>query len=251
MNFWEKFTNLGSRQTLMSCFSSRLGAIKVVPFFCAALLSAVPPPPDQFHSFAELSAHYQEEHDFNIRTFERGARLSVFAIHGGGMEPGTSQLSREIAGLDLNLYLFNATLADPDPWVAGQANANQPLHLTSKAFDEPRALKMTQAEGLEDCVSIHGFGGADRPAACVGGGNERRMTSVGHLLSRLFLDLGSEWQIEFPCTHYPGKHRDNIINRCPNQGVQIEFSRVARKMMVDDPELMRRVAETVRAGFKD
>jgi phage replication-related protein YjqB (UPF0714/DUF867 family) len=88
----------------------------------------------------------------------RGASV-VIAIHGGGIEAGTSEVAKGIAADDLSVYTFEGM----------KSRRNHDLHITSHRFDEPRCTAfVTDAPGL---ISIHGenskrqvvfLGGRDR-----------------------------------------------------------------------------------------
>jgi len=53
---------------------------------------------DRYESFDELCKHAIEGRDFRIRTASRPGQVAVIAPHGGGIEPGTSELAEAIAG---------------------------------------------------------------------------------------------------------------------------------------------------------
>jgi phage replication-related protein YjqB (UPF0714/DUF867 family) len=57
--------------------------------------------------------------------------VAVIAPHGGGIEPGTSELATAIAGDDFSLYLFEGL----------KSAGNGELHITSTNFDEPISAK--------------------------------------------------------------------------------------------------------------
>ena len=82
---------------------------------------------DTYNSFANLAKHAEEGRDFKVRTQERLGTTVIIAPHGGGIEPGTSEIAEAIAGNDLSLYLFEG-IRDEN---------NRELHITSTRFDEP------------------------------------------------------------------------------------------------------------------
>ena len=47
---------------------------------------------DTFKNFAELSAAYTEGTDFTVKYEKKGTNFAVIAIHGGGIEVGSSEL---------------------------------------------------------------------------------------------------------------------------------------------------------------
>ena len=111
--------------------------------------------PDVYGTFSELKAAAIEGLDYSREVYDRGSEITVFAIHGGKLERGTTEVARALAGRDFNLYIFNA-LGDK----AGR------LHITAAKYDEPEALRLAGASVLG--VSIH----ASRDygsVVCVGG----------------------------------------------------------------------------------
>ncbi len=103
-----------------------------------------------FRSFADLAAAYERDRDYRIVLRQHSsAAVAVVAPHGGSIEAHTSDIARDIAGQDFNLYLFEGLLK------AGNFAA---LHLSSALFDEPTCLSL-----LAHCrqvVSVHGCGHA-------------------------------------------------------------------------------------------
>jgi len=68
----------------------------------------------------------------------------VVAPHGGGIEPGTSEIADGIADEELSLDAFEGL----------KSNGNKDLHITSTRFDEPTCLILI---GRSDVVvTIHG-----------------------------------------------------------------------------------------------
>jgi phage replication-related protein YjqB (UPF0714/DUF867 family) len=179
-----------------------------ISFLCTffACFSAQAQYKDHFKNFADLSSHLKEGVDYRISVQVRTeAPVSVFAIHGGVIEPGTSALARELAGKDYSLYLFEGLKSE---------NA-EATHLTAAHFDEPKALQLAQISNL--CISVHGFlDDSGKPQICVGGGNEK--------MKAKFLATPLTGVALVDCKKFPGKVKSNIINRCKQQGVQLELS---------------------------
>src|SRR6476620_10730103 len=71
--------------------------------------------------------------------------VAIVAPHGGGIEVGTSEVARAIAGDEFNVYLFEG--CRPSENFAA-------LHLTSHRFDERRCLELLS--GCDYVVTIHG-----------------------------------------------------------------------------------------------
>ncbi|MBN9206176.1 poly-gamma-glutamate hydrolase family protein [Methylibium petroleiphilum] len=103
-----------------------------------------------FRSFADLASAYEQDRDYRIVQVRKpGSGVAILAPHGGSIEAHTSDIAREIAGQDFNLYLFEGLLK------AGNFAA---LHLGSHRFDEPGCLELLQ--GCKSVVSVHGCGHA-------------------------------------------------------------------------------------------
>lgn len=99
-------------------------------------------------SFADLAAAYERDRDYRIVQRQRpGSAVAIVAPHGGSIEAHTSDIAREIAGQDFNLYLFEGLLK------AGNFVA---LHLPSALFDEPACLALLAH--CQQVVSVHGCG---------------------------------------------------------------------------------------------
>jgi phage replication-related protein YjqB (UPF0714/DUF867 family) len=99
---------------------------------------------DRYRNFADLAAHEKEDLDFRIRSDERHGQAAVIAPHGGGIEPGTSELGEAIAGDDLSFYSFDGL----------KKRGNGVFHITSSRFDEPNALALVAASPA--VVAMHG-----------------------------------------------------------------------------------------------
>lgn len=190
---------------------------------------------DLYQNFAELSAVEPRGVTYRITNLRRDTDQTVLAIHAGNIEPGTSELSELVAGNDKNLYRFEGLKSE---------NAFS-LHITSAHFDEPQALALTA--GSRDCLSIHGFRGEENVSAiCVGGGNPRKAQELAGILR----DSSLPFSVEYPCVPFPGAHPRNIVNRCQNQGAQVELSTALRKALLQDPRLMRTLALELRKYFQ-
>src|SRR5829696_1494373 len=99
---------------------------------------------DRYASFDELRQHALEGRDFRIRTVSRPGQVAVIAPHGGGIEPGTSELAEAIAGTAFSFYAFEGT----------RSNNNRDLHITSTRFREPRCEALVAASPF--AITIHG-----------------------------------------------------------------------------------------------
>lgn len=74
--------------------------------------------------------------DYEIRSkIVPSSIVVVLAIHGGGIEPGTSELANQIGNEgNYTLYGFDGM----------KSSGNSDLHITSTRFDEPLCLNLVQ-----------------------------------------------------------------------------------------------------------
>lgn len=168
---------------------------------------------DHYKGFTDLASAHVEGTDYRVHVQANpGSTVAVIAPHGGRIERYTSDVAREVAGADFNLYLFEGIR---------QAGNYSALHLTSHRFDEPRCLEL-----LSDCnhvVAIHGCEG-DMQQALVGGLDKSLKDAVARGLADLGIDtllLGHQ---------FPATDPNNICNRGRRGvGVQIEMTMALRR----------------------
>ena len=84
---------------------------------------------DDYWSFTELAKNEREQ-DYKVFSRPRGSEVIIIAPHGGGIEPGTSEIAEAIAGDNFSLYCFEGL----------KANCNKILHIKSINFDEPKCI---------------------------------------------------------------------------------------------------------------
>jgi len=168
---------------------------------------------DTFNSFMDLQEKFREGVDYRIQAFDRGSSIIIIAPHGGGIDPGSSELARAIAGGELSLYLFEGI----------RTSGNDELHITSHRFDEPTCLDMGKRHG--SALTIHGCG-VSKAQILIGGRD-------CVLKQNLYDQLKSYFSIEMPSNgKYAGQEPTNICNRTRSgQGVQLEFTAGLRKCL--------------------
>lgn len=189
--------------------------------------------PDTYKNFEKLSEKEIEGTDYKVSVYDRGVNSTILAIHGGNIDEGTSNIAKAVAKNDLNLYLFEGLKA-PDEGIK--------LHITSHRFDEPRALKLVSHS--KKCISIHGFR-SEENVVCLGGNDKKLMLAIHDFLKSKNFDF----KIQSFCKALEGTHAKNIVNKCADAGVQLEFSTVLRKKMITDPELLKKVSGTLREAL--
>ena len=110
---------------------------------------------DKYSSYAELEKHECEGKDFLRYAVERSSSVAIFAIHGGNIEPGTSEIAKAIAGEDFSLYCFEGL----------KPRGNRALHIASHNFDEPSSLVLVGRSRI--IVAVHGCDNkADKTLDC-------------------------------------------------------------------------------------
>ena len=82
----------------------------------------------------------------------------VMAIHGGGIEPGTSEIALAVAGYhpDTLVASVNDNLGLHDFWLFEGLlpSGNGKLHVTASHYNEPIATELVQ--NARRCISLHG-----------------------------------------------------------------------------------------------
>ena len=165
-------------------------------------------------SYDDLARNYREGVDYAVHVVPRErSGVAILAPHGGRIEGRTSDIARLIAADDYGLYLFEGLRTTGDNFDC--------LHLSSRHFDEPRALDLIAR--CDTVVAVHGYA-ATGPDVLLGGLNER----LKRQLAPALLQAG------FSCMtdghRFPGKDPRNICNRGRSgKGLQLELSEGLRK----------------------
>lgn len=179
---------------------------------------------DKFANFAELSAAYVEGTDFTVKYEKKGKNFAVIAIHGGGIEVGSSELLYAIQAARPNWswYEFNARLS----------SGNSVLHLTSTHFDDPRAVEVV--ESVDRVVSVHGAAGTEAKTL-IGG-----LDVLAKDLVKIALEKrGFVVENATSDTGIAGQEPMNIANRSSIGGVQLELTTKQRAMLFKDENTSR------------
>ena len=117
---------------------------------------------DLYPDFQSMKEARKEGEDYGIRFEDRKSSVTVFAIHGGNIEPGTSQAALAVAGSDWNYYLFECL---------GTFKECRKLHVTASHYDDPVAVALATSSLLS--VALHGARDTE-PFVCVGGPNPQK-----------------------------------------------------------------------------
>jgi phage replication-related protein YjqB (UPF0714/DUF867 family) len=166
---------------------------------------------DKYKDFNNLAANESAGVDYRIRTRTTDTTL-VLAPHGGGIEPGTSELAEAIAAADHSFYIFEGL----------KKSRNGDLHITSSNFDEPSCLAMLAVSDV--VVAIHGERSMEL-AVFIGGLDTERIDQIRAELSNRGFDVRAVDR-----THLAGTDTTNICNRGRSgAGVQLEIAEGLRR----------------------
>jgi phage replication-related protein YjqB (UPF0714/DUF867 family) len=148
----------------------------------------------------------------------------LVAPHGGGIEPGTSEITRAVAQLGgWAWYEFAGYLR--------QGN-KEALHIPSTEFNEPTLLTLLPQAGF--VLAFHGASETGKPAVCVGGrwklGRQVMIEAINASLQKH--GISATDATDGADTEICGLQASNIANRGRRaKGIQMEFSREARNLL--------------------
>ena len=163
---------------------------------------------DVYRNFADLSETEREDIDFRISAVKReGSSTVIVAPHGGAIEPGTSEMAKEVANNDLSLFIFEGK----------KAKGNKSLHITSTNFDEPRCVELVKES--DTVIAIHGEGSTEL-SVFLGGRDDELGAQLKAALERYGYAVKTHGNIDLH-----GLAAANICNRGRHGiGVQLELS---------------------------
>jgi phage replication-related protein YjqB (UPF0714/DUF867 family) len=169
---------------------------------------------DKYKNFRRLRREEQEGIDYRTHLSQGTSGIAVIAPHGGGIEPGTMELAKEIAESIHTFYCFEGI----------KKTRNADLHITSENFDESHGLSAVKRS--KTVLAIHGCDG-DEEAVYLGGlDNDLKET-----IKKFLIQAGFRVE-KSPRPALQGKSQRNICNRCgTGGGVQLEISKGLRKRM--------------------
>jgi phage replication-related protein YjqB (UPF0714/DUF867 family) len=198
---------------------------------------------DKYHNFNQLLASEKKDVDFQKRVKQRNSGWLILAPHGGGIEPGTSELAVAIARFNHSLYTFEGI----------KKSDNKTLHITSTQFDDPLLLKLLNSSN--GTIAIHGCNRNEQIAYVGGLKDDIRDKIIAQL---------SENGIKAIISSNPslqGKEKNNICNRNSiGKGVQIELTEGLRSAMFDSltrtgrktkTKLFKTFVNSIRAVIKE
>jgi len=183
---------------------------------------------DTYENFAELHAAEPAE-AFSIAMCDRASQVAVAAPHGGGIEPGTSEIAVAIAGGDLSHYLFEGH----------KRQGNTSLHITSVNFDEPRGLALLRRAAY--VLTVHGEA-SETETVYLGG-------LSGSLKNALRTALEASGYVVRENANLQGLDQRNICNvGLMGAGVQLELSAGLRRSFFESLSRAGRQKATSRLG---
>lgn len=198
-----------------------------------------------FQSFTELVMNARKDKDYRLRLVDVRAGATIIAVHGGGIEPLTSELASAIAGAEYNLYDLQGI----------RPSGNEELRIPVARFDEVRLRSLVKRSE----AAIHIDGSPDQTREVHIGGSNRRLKRI--LTERL---APAGFCVSGPMT--PGAAHDpsRFYNLAAAGGVHIELSEGLRREMVSCPltgfawqnasqwgDLLYRFVDAIRAGLQD
>jgi phage replication-related protein YjqB (UPF0714/DUF867 family) len=173
---------------------------------------------DAFAQFSHLENHFTEGVHFRRVIYNREGKILILALHGGGIERGTSEVARAIAGDNLSLYLFEGLMRT--------AKESKVLHITSTHFDEPDCLNLIGK--FQKALAIHGYNGKESMIYVGGRDNELKDILIAALNE-------SGFPVRAAIRRYAGDRPTNICNRTGSgKGVQLELSKGLRRTLFED-----------------
>jgi phage replication-related protein YjqB (UPF0714/DUF867 family) len=155
------------------------------------------------------------------------------AIHGGGMEPPTTQLARYTSELDQQGTSAFYSLVSTDRAADNGDDKRQPLHIAATKYNEPIALDMVA--GSDRTVSWHGAPdqATAQPLTYVGGLDTELIRYVSEELEAAGFAVGRDAPEEIG-----GDDPANIVNKNRiSAGVQLEINRSQREQFYRDGDL--------------
>jgi phage replication-related protein YjqB (UPF0714/DUF867 family) len=173
---------------------------------------------DTYPNFAALARSERSGIDYDVLVRRARPAFAIVAPHGGGIEPGTSEIADAVAGGTHSFYTFEGL----------KSSNNADLHITSTRFDEPMCLSVL---GHTDVVlTVHGeHSDEDGEGVFVGGLDTALGERIGAMLTRKGFDVRTHQDPDLQ-----GHERRNLCNRGVSQaGVQVELSKAVRKTMFE------------------
>lgn len=181
---------------------------------------------DKFKSMKKLEKKTIENEDWEIEIEDKDSDVSILAIHGGGIEPGTTELAQVIAEKGgYNYFSFKGI----------RSKGNNELHVTSIHYDNQQALDLVKKS--ERAITVHGCKGEESVVYI--GGDDYQLIDI---LSETLQDIGIK--VEGAPHTMAGTQDRNITNQTKNDaGVQLELTSELRKSLFVNHKSSRKSRE--------
>jgi phage replication-related protein YjqB (UPF0714/DUF867 family) len=168
-----------------------------------------------YSSLSELVSNCEANLDYRVQITDRGAAASIISIHGGAIEPLTSELTAAIACEDYNRYdLSGLRIID-----------NKTLRIPVNRFDDVRLYTLLKRSQI--ALAVDGVPGAV-PVVHLGGGNPLLKQIINDQLIR------SGFQVKPPYTAGAAHDPARFYNAATTGGVLLELSETLRAKMTSE-----------------
>ena len=172
---------------------------------------------DLYKSMSELT---RKEKEWLIETQDRNSDVIVTAIHGGGIEAGTTELALLTAELSNTNYFGFKGL---------KSSNNSQLHVTSTNYDVVSLLSWNQK--MNRTISLHGYADSNKSNSYIGGLDKELIRLITENLKK------EGFNIEQAPQNLAGTEPNNITNKNNiGAGVQIELSTLQRKELFNNKD---------------
>ena len=182
---------------------------------------------EKYKTYSELQKNEQKGRDYQIHFRQGRSAIAVIAPHGGGIEPGTTEIADVVADDDHTFYSFEGL----------KREGNLDLHITSRRFDEPIGVAIVK--NANTVLAIHGCNGNER-VVYMGGRNDILKQHLRNTLEHTGFSVQEN-------PRFSGQSPLNICNRSRlGKGVQLEIPWGLRLEMFQDLARIHRKRPTKR-----
>ncbi|MDW4377895.1 poly-gamma-glutamate hydrolase family protein [Staphylococcus saprophyticus] len=182
---------------------------------------------DTYKSMTELIRVHDKTSDYMFEVGYRNSDTLITAIHGGGIEAGTTELALLTSELSNSNYFSFKGL---------KASGNTQLHVTSTNYDNPLLLTLNQ--NADKTIAIHGY--SDTKSNTFVGGNDKQLVI---LITQYLKEKG--FYVEIAPTRIGATKEDNITNKNKRGvGVQLELSTSLRKALFEGCDFSKKNRES-------
>jgi phage replication-related protein YjqB (UPF0714/DUF867 family) len=185
---------------------------------------------DKYETYDEMEIN--ESENFKIKKHDNNSNILIMAIHGGEIEPLTSDIANLIASNEYNFYSFEGDKSSND----------EDLHITSIRFENKDIIEILKT--IDISVSIHGSKDEDS-IVYIGGLDYELRNFIENNIKNIFLEKHKNFCIvnNVKDDHkFSAINKKNIVNRNKREmGVQIELSQGFRKKIVTSLKRDRKI----------